>query len=81
MGILNKFLSRTEFESYEDFVQNYTVQIPERFNFAFNVVDEIALNSPEKIAMVWCDDNGSERIFTFGDMKYYSDKQSIGLNR
>lgn len=29
---------------------------------------------PEKIAMVWCDDNGKERTFTFKDLKYYSDK-------
>ncbi|HII91492.1 MAG TPA: AMP-binding protein, partial [Methanosarcina sp.] len=25
-------------------------------------------------AMIWCDDNGEERIFTFKDLKYYSDK-------
>ena len=24
--------------------------------------------------MVWCDDKGNEAIFTFGQMKYYSDK-------
>ena len=24
--------------------------------------------------MVWCDDNGNEATFTFGQMKYYSDK-------
>ena len=37
------------------------------------MVDEYAEKDPEKVAMVWCDDN-DERIFTFKDMKLYSDK-------
>jgi acetyl-CoA synthetase len=72
--ILNKFLSQTEFTSYEDFTNNFKINIPENFNFAFDVVDEIARETPDKIAMVWCNDNGEEAIFTFAQMKKYSDK-------
>ena len=72
--VLDKFLSQTEFTSYQDFADNYKVQVPDNFNFAFDVVDEIALKTPEKVAMVWCNDLGDERIFTFADMKKYSDK-------
>jgi acetyl-CoA synthetase len=72
--VLDKYLTRTEFTSYEDFVENYKVHVPENFNFAFDVVDEIATKTPEKVAMVWCNDQGEERIFTFADMKKYSDK-------
>jgi acetyl-CoA synthetase len=72
--ILNKFLSQTEFTSYKDFTDNFKITIPENFNFAFDVVDEIAMETPEKIAMVWCNDSGDEAIFTFGQMKKYSDK-------
>jgi len=72
--VLDKYLSQTEFTSYEDFVANYKLQIPENFNFAFDVVDEIAIKTPDKIAMVWCNDIGEEQIFTFGQMKTYSDK-------
>ena len=72
--VLDKYLSQTEFASYEDFVANYKLQIPENFNFAFDVVDEIAAETPDKIAMVWCNDLGEEQIFTFGQMKTYSDK-------
>jgi acetyl-CoA synthetase len=72
--ILEKYLSRTEFRSYEDFKENFKINIPENFNFAFDVVDEIAAQNPEKIAMVWCNSKGDESIFTFGQMKYYSDK-------
>lgn len=84
--VLDKFLSQTEFTSYQDFADNYKVQVPANFNFAFDVVDEIAQNTPEKVAMVWCNDMGDERIFTFADMKKYSDKaanffQSAGIGK
>lgn len=72
--ILNKFVTRTDFSSYEDFVENFKVNVPENFNFAFDVVDEIAKETPDKIAMVWCDDQGAEHNFTFAEMKLYSDK-------
>lgn len=72
--IINRFVKKTNFNSYEDFLDNYKVQVPEHFNFAFDVVDEIALETPDKIAMVWCDDKGAERIFTFAEMKSYSNK-------
>jgi len=71
---LEKYVNRIEFDSYEDFKENFKITIPENFNFAFDVVDEIASKTPDKIAMVWCDDKGEEDIFTFGQMKYYSDK-------
>lgn len=72
--ILDKYLSQTEFKSYQDFAENFHIQIPENFNFAYDVVDEIARQTPDKIAMVWCNDLGEEKIFTFSQMKTYSDK-------
>jgi acetyl-CoA synthetase len=84
--MLNKYLKQTEFPSYEDFKENFEIKIPENFNFAYDVVDEIAKNTPGKIAMVWCDDKGKEAIFTFGQMKLYSDKaanffRSVGIRK
>jgi acetyl-CoA synthetase len=72
--VLDKYLSQTDFQSYSDFAENFKIQIPDNFNFAFDVVDDIALKTPDKIAMVWCDDKGEEAIFTFGQMKCQSDK-------
>jgi acetyl-CoA synthetase len=72
--MLEKFVSRVEFSSYEDFKANFRIIIPDNFNFAYDVVDEIAGITPDKTAMVWCDDMGNEAIFTFGQMKYFSDK-------
>ena len=37
--MLSKFLPRIEFDSYEDFKKNYKVNIPEGFNFAYDIID------------------------------------------
>ena len=37
--MLEKFLPRIDFDSYEDFKANYTVNVPEDFNFGFDIVD------------------------------------------
>jgi len=72
--ILNRYLDKIEFDSYKEFRSDFKINIPVNFNFAYDVVDEIAIDDPDKIAMVWCDDSGNEAIFTFRQMKYYSDK-------
>lgn len=63
-------------ETYDEdgVLQTYSVHYPEDFNFAYDVVDDIAVNDPDRRAMVWCNPEGEEHIFTFADMKYWSDK-------
>ncbi len=41
----------------------------EKFNFTYDVVDAIAANKPEKLAMLHIDKYKNERRFTFADMK------------
>lgn len=48
--------------------------VPENFNFAYDVIDEIARLQPDRRAMVWCSEAGEERVFSFGDLKRESDK-------
>jgi acetyl-CoA synthetase len=84
--MLEKYLTKTDFSSYQDFFENFKILIPDHFNFAFDVVDEYARTAPDKIAMVWCDDKGSEATFTFKQMKYFSDKianffKSVGIRK
>ena len=55
MRMIDKFC-RTDFTSYEDFKQNFRISVPDRFNYAFDVVDEIAARRPDKTALVWCND-------------------------
>lgn len=72
--MLEKFLPRTKFDSYEDFKANYKVNLPENFNFAYDVMDAWACEAPDKTAMIWCNDSGDEKRFTFHDFKRYSNK-------
>ena len=72
--VLKKYCPRIEFDSYEDFAENFTIEVPEAFNFGFDVVDEWARVEPEKRALVWCDDHGGERTFTFTDIKRLSNQ-------
>ncbi|MBP7175572.1 MAG: AMP-binding protein [Thermoclostridium sp.] len=72
--MLERYLPRTEFNSYEDFKTNYRVSKPENFNFAYDVIDAWADEAPDKTAMVWCNDAGDEKIFSFQDFKRLSDK-------
>ncbi|RCX17139.1 acetyl-CoA synthetase [Anaerobacterium chartisolvens] len=72
--MLEKFVSQTEYSSFEDFVENFKINVPENFNFAYDVVDATAKEAPDKTAIVWCDEKGDEATFTFGQLKYYSDK-------
>ena len=73
MSLLNAFMPKTEFSSYEDFKANFKVTTPDNFNFAYDVVDWYAAHEPDRRALVWCDDN-EEHIFTFAEMKKMSDK-------
>lgn len=58
----------TVFENYEDLKKNFKIKVPENFNFAYDIVDRYAKAEPEKRAMVWCDDFGGEKIFTFKEI-------------
>ncbi|GHV75715.1 acetyl-CoA synthetase [Spirochaetia bacterium] len=77
--MLNKYLSRSDFDSYEDFYANYSVTIPEDFNFAWDVMDARAAETPNARALVWCDELGAEAEFTYADIKRLSDKAALAL--
>jgi acetyl-CoA synthetase len=72
--LLSKYLPRTDFDSYEDFLQNYQLTIPDTFNFGFDIVDAWASAEPEKRALVWCDDEGNEKTFSFSDISHLSNQ-------
>ena len=72
--ILKKYCPRIEFDSYEDFYANFKINVPEDFNFGYDVVDEWARVEPDKPALMWCNDAGEERRFTFTDISRLSNK-------
>ena len=84
--MIDRFLPQTDFKDFEDFKQNYRLQIPEQFNFAYDIVDEWAQKEPNRKALLWTNDKGECREFTFAEIKEYSDKtasyfQSLGIGK
>ena len=84
--LLKKYLPRIEFDSYEDFKENFKMNIPEDFNFGYDVVDAWAKEEPEKMALVWCNDHNEEKKFTFTDLSKLSNKaanyfKSLGIKK
>ncbi|MCI5911363.1 MAG: AMP-binding protein [Oscillospiraceae bacterium] len=84
--LLKKYLPRIEFDSYEDFKENFKINVPEDFNFGFDVVDAWAKEEPEKMALVWCNDHNEEKKFTFTDLSKLSNKaanyfKSLGIKK
>ncbi len=63
-------------EEYDEqgLLRRFRVSLPDDFNFAYDVVDEIAAEEPQRPAMQWCNPEGEEHLFTFQDMKVWSDK-------
>lgn len=73
--MLEKYLPRQEFSSYEDFRANYRVCIPDHFNFAYDIVDGWAQLQDDKPALAWIDDQQEEiSRYSFGDMKRLSNQ-------
>jgi acetyl-CoA synthetase len=72
--LLKKYCPRVEFESYEDFFENFKINVPDAFNFGFDVVDEWATVEPEKRALLWCNDAGEEKTLTFSEISKLSNR-------
>lgn len=66
----------TEIKDENGGLKKLTLNYPDNFNFGYDVVDEYAAVSPDKRAMVWCNVENEEHIFTFLDVKRYSNKMA-----
>lgn len=67
-----RFLAKQNFENYEDYRENATPIVPENFNFAYDVIDVIARETPDKQAIIWVDDANNKKIFTFAELSRMS---------
>lgn len=78
MGLLYKeFVNETFGPNGE--VTAFTAKELPGFNFAYDVVDRLAADKPDKIAMVWCNDAGQEKFITFAELKSESDRAASML--
>lgn len=76
MPIYEKFTgrSRESFSSLEDCLKNYKISCPDDFNFAYDVIDVLGTEKPDKRAILYISNEGEEKQFTFGDVMRMSNK-------
>lgn len=84
--MIEKYIQKLDYTSYDDFMQNFKVEVPEHFNFGYDIVDEWALQAPDKEAIIWTNGIGDEKRITFHDLKDTSDRvasylMSLGVTK
>lgn len=68
----SRFLTKSKFENYDDYIKNAIPIIPENFNFAYDVIDVIASETPDKNAILWVNDTGDSKTITFKELSEMS---------
>ena len=60
MPLYEKFVGRNrdDFATLEDLQKNYKVTVGDDFNYSYDVVDVIAKETPDKLAMLWVSNGG-----------------------
>ena len=84
--MLERFVSQTSFSSQDDFCKNLHINIPDNFNFSYDVVDAWAKECPQKNVMLWTNDQGEEHQYTYAELKRRTDEtasffQQLGIER
>ena len=74
MSIYQRFC--TEVTDENGGLKKITLHYPDNFNFGYDVVDVIAKETPDKRAIVWCNTENEERIFSFEDVRVNSNKMA-----
>ncbi len=72
--MIEKFLDKVTFTSYEDFLANFKVNVPDNFNFGYDIVDAYAESDPEKEAILWTNDKGEVKHITYRAYKNLTDQ-------
>ncbi|MCL2096899.1 MAG: AMP-binding protein [Oscillospiraceae bacterium] len=80
--------NRDDYKSYDDAVKNFKITYPEDFNFAYDVLDELAKTQPDNLCMLWLsnDKDNEEKRISFAEMSRQSNKaanyfKSLGIKK
>lgn len=82
---LNEKFVREKYDE-DGILREFSLEYPENFNFAYDIVDEIARREPNRRALVWRSETGEEKVFSFGDISRMSNKvanyfKSLGIEK
>ena len=50
---------------YEETYRTFSLEVPDYYNFGFDVIDRLALEDRNRLAMIWVNQEGNEKTFTF----------------
>ena len=67
MAMFYENFFREEFDE-KGMLQSLTLSYPETYNFGYDVIDPMAVRYPDKLAILWRDDEGREKRLTYGDL-------------
>lgn len=68
-------------DDYTTLYEEFAWDIPPSFNFGRDVVDAWARRAPDRLALIWCDDEGREARFSFADISRLSNQFANVLQR
>ena len=74
--MINDFYKRFVNESFDEngILNKFELDLPDNFNFSYDVIDELAEIAPDKVAMLWVNEAGDEQSFTYKDLKEKSNQ-------
>lgn len=72
--MIEHYLKQVEFETYKDFTQNLEIDVPEDFNFGYDIIDRYAEETPDKEAILWTNDHGDTKRITYRALKHITDR-------
>lgn len=63
-------------ESYDEKgrITGFKLNLPDNFNYAYDIIDEIARLEPDRKALLWTNDRGEEKEFTYSDIAKLTNK-------
>lgn len=61
-------------ESYEELCRTFRIDVPGQYNFGFDVIDAWAEKDRNKLAMIWVNQEGVEKKYSFRDLKNLSNQ-------
>jgi acetyl-CoA synthetase len=59
---------------YDEVYSHFKIDVPEFFNFGFDVIDAWANKDRNKLAMIWVNQEGEEKKYTFWDLMRLSNQ-------
>ncbi len=72
VGIHEKYV--TEKYNADGELTELKINCPDNYNFAYDVIDELGRRSPDKKAIIWIGEDGTEKIFTYADLMRESNR-------